>query len=208
MPNTTGLDLLARKKTLTTGEWHQLIEARRLLIKPHLNSFTLRELGDLECLRTETFMHSLRIDSPTITGDERFSLKTQGIFHRPSSGIQRIPNSGFRGSPGEGSCPNGTMFIWGLTRDALWILAEITFTGEAGYKRRGYERAQTVDIQESDLITIVDATKSTPIAIWEKLGEVIKSWVQFREGLYHQALELGRVVKTEELMFSLIKPEE
>ena len=97
------------------------------------------------------------------------------------------------------------MYVWGLTRDALWVLAEVTFTGDVGYKRRGYEKAQTVDIQESDLITIVDATKSGPEEIWKKLGEAIKGWVRFREGLYYQAFELGRVIEPEELMLSLIK---
>ncbi len=208
MPNTEGLELLARKKPLTAGEWHQLIEARHSLIKPHLNSFTLSELGDLKCLRTETFSHELRFDSPTLIGDERFSLKTQGIFDRPYSGIQRIPDSGFRGAPGEGSIPDGKMYIWGLTRNALWVLVEVTFKGEVRYKRRGYEKAETVDIQESDLITIVDMTKTELEEIWKHLGETVKGWVQSREHLYNVALELGRIVEIEELILSTIQDRE
>ncbi len=207
MPSTQGMELLVRKNQLTDVEWFALLEARRSLVKPHLDTFTLPELGSLKCFRRElSFTHELRLDGPKVIGDERFSLKTQGIFRpQPWSAIERIPNSGYRPPPGGVACPDGTMQIWGLTRSGLWILAEVRFVGEDGYKERGYERAKTVEITEVNLPTIVSKTKEKPQRIWEELGKAIKEWVEFREGLYNQALNLARMVGIEELALSLIQ---
>ena len=205
MVSTQGLELFIRKDRLSDEEWFVLIEARRSLIKPYLNTFTLPELGSLKCLCRASFTHELSMDCPEIGGDEKFSLETQGIFYpQPWSAIERIPNSGLRPRPGDVSCPDGIMQVWGLTRSGLWILAEVRFVGEAGYKRRGYERAKTVVIRQVDLSTIISKTKEEPQKMWRDLGEVIKEWAEFRERLYNQALNIARMVGIEELALSLI----
>ncbi len=206
MPSTDGLEGFVRKDQLTNEEWLGLIEARRSLIKPHLDTFTLPELGSLQCLRSETsFTHALNLDVSATIGDERFSLKTQGLFYeQPWSAEERIPNSGACRDPGDCPCPDGVKRIWGLTRSGLWVLVTVSFVGEEGYKNRGYEKAYTVEIQEVDLPTIVAITKEKPQKMWLKLGEAIKKWAGFRKGLYDQALGLAQAVEAEELMFSLI----
>ena len=208
MPNTEGLELLISKKSLSEDDWVRLIEARCSLIRPHLSSFTLTKLGDVECLRTElSFTHSLRSDVSKATGDRWFSLDTQGIFCCPKSSIQRIPNSGYQAPPGGVNCPNGVMYLWGFTRDASWVLVKVKFKGEAGYKCRGYERAQEVDIQFTNLETIIAETKSTLQEIWRELGKAIKDWTKRRQLLYNKALELEQMITTEELIFSLCQKE-
>ena len=209
MPSTKGLEVFVRKNQLIDEEWFGLIEARRELIKPHLDSFTLPELGTLECMRSETsFTHMLRLDIATTIGDERFSLKTQGILRiQPWSAVERIPNSGHRPPPGGVNCPDGTMRVWGLTRSGLWVLVTIGFVGENGYKDRGYERARTVEIVETDLPAIATKTKEKPQRMWKELGKVIKGFAEHRKSLYNQALNLAQMVEVEELAFSLIPKE-
>jgi len=209
MPSTKRLEVFVRKNQLADEEWFGLIEARRELVKPHLDSFTLPELGALECMRSElSFTHMLRWDVSTSTGDERFSLKTQGIFRmQPWSAVERIPNSGYRPPPGGVNCPDGTMRVWGLTRSGLLVLVTIGFVGENGYKDRGYERARTVEIIEADLSTIAAKTKEKPQRMWEELGKAIKSFAEHRKSLYNQALNLARMVEIEELAFSLVPKE-
>lgn len=208
MPSTKGLEVFVRKNQLADEEWFGLIEARRELIKPHLDSFTLPELGMLECMQSDNFMHMLRYDVSTTTGDERFSLKTQGIFRMQSwSAVERIPNSGYCAPPGGVNCPDGTMRVWGLTRSGLWVLVTIGFVGERGYKDRGYERAKTVEIVETDLPTIAAKTNEKPQRMWEELGKVIKGFAGHRNALYNQALNLARMVEVEELALSLIPKE-
>jgi hypothetical protein len=209
MSETKGLRIFLRQKQITDKEWLDLIEARRELIKPHLDSFTLPELGALECLRTElNFTHCLGNDLTITTGDESFSLKTQGIFRvQPWEAIERFPNSGYCPSPGGVKCPSGTMLVWGLTRSGLWILVTIGFRGEDGYKERGYERAITVKIVETDLPTIVATAKEKPQKMWEALGKAIRGFAKHRKAIYEEALDLAQMVENEELAFSLISNE-
>lgn len=206
MPSTKGLEMFVRKNQFVDEEWFGLIEARHELIKPHLKSFTLPELGELECMGNAfNVTHMLKLDVSTTTGDERFSLKTQGIFRTQQySAVERVPNSGYRPPPGGVKCPDGTMQVWGLTRSGLWVLVTIGFVGEEGYKGHGYERARTVKIVETDLPTIVARTKEKPQWVWEELGKVIKGFAEHRKSLYNQALGLARMVEVEEFAFSLI----
>jgi len=207
MPSTNGLELLVRKTNPDYGEWLELLEARRVLLKPHLDSVTLPSLGVVECLASsiaEYHFHSIRSDSPIVKGDGRFSLETQGIF--PAAG-QHIytPNSGYHAPPGGIPSPDGVMLLWGLTRSGHWILAEIEFQGLAGHKGRGREKALSVDIQEATPARIVERTKSTAQAIWEELGRAIKRWLKNRQWLYFQMEEVARQVEMEERALSLIK---
>lgn len=197
--------LLVRQEPPTDEEWLELLEARRVLIRPHFDSFTLPTLGHLECLYNEMpFTHRLPNDAPTLTGDEGFSLETQGIFCAPHLARKTIPESGWQPGPGGSACPDGTLYIWGLTRKGQWILAKVVFKGKAGYKERGYEKAQTVDIRESTLPEIVAQTKTTPYQIWLEIGQVIKDWAKFRRGLYECALGIADQVETEEDMLALV----
>ncbi|OGZ29780.1 MAG: hypothetical protein A2931_00595 [Candidatus Niyogibacteria bacterium RIFCSPLOWO2_01_FULL_45_48] len=207
MPFTEGLEaLIGKKGRITDTEWLVLIEARRKLIKPHLDSFTLPILGSLKCLRNElSFKHEIDCDISVSGGDQRFSLKTQGFFWaQPWSAVERISNSGSCNWPGYVACPDGTMHIWGLTRSGLWVLVTIEFVGESGYKERGYERAKSVKIFEADLRAIIEKTKENPRHMWSHLGAVIKSFAERRKCLYNQALDLARMVEIEELALSIV----
>lgn len=192
---------------LFIGQWLSLIEARRELIKPHLDSFTLSELGSFEWLMAESrFGHSLRLDVPTLTGDERFSLKTQGIFSLQSY-VERIPDKDHHPAFGPIRCSNGIKRAWGLTRSGLWALVTISFADEAGYKGRGYERAKTVDIVEIDLSTIFTETKVKPEQMWRDLGVAVKKFTQHREMLYNQARSLALMIEVEETMLRFVPSE-
>jgi hypothetical protein len=205
MPSIKGLELLIRKSQPTDKQWVRLIEARRDLIKPYLDSFTLTELGTLECLRRETFKHALRLDISTTTGDERFSLKTQGIFCvQPYSAVEKIPQSNCFFPERCSGCSNGKMRVWGLTRSGIWVLVTIDFVGECGYKNRGYERATDVEIVEADLPVIIKETKEKPQQMWEELGKAIIDFAEKRELLYRQVANLAKMVRIEELALSLI----
>lgn len=202
MPSTDTLELLVRNTPLKEPDWLMLVEARRALIKPHLDSFTLPELGALECLEIGSHRHEIRLGGPEVTGNPDFSLKTQGIFDAPYSGRVSIPGSGYQ-NPG-GSCPDGSLQIWGLTRKGLWILAEVFFHGEAGYKDRGYERAHTVNIKEADLPTILAKTKQQPRHLWNRLADAVHGWVRAREGLYRQAQHIQRTIQLEQFVLEQV----
>lgn len=208
MPSTKGLELLVRKTKPDYGEWLELLEARRSLLKPHLDSITLQQLGDVKCLLSESFdtplRLGLRLSAHTSTGDARFSLKTQGIFAKKWQSTH-IPNTGFQAYPGGISSPDGFLYLWGLTRDALWILVKVDFHGEAGYKNRGKQAAVSVDIQEANPARIVEETSSTALDIWQRLGEATHGWLQDRRMLFLQIEELVHQVMAEEQALSVIQ---
>jgi len=201
MPTTdkkTALQVLVRKDKIRKEEWLELIEARRALIKKHLDNFTLRELGETKCLRKNyggfdrELCAKLNFDNPEIISDDKkLSLKTQGIFHCQSWDSIKYdypPNRGF---------PGGTIQIWGLARSGDWTIAEVVFTGGAGYKHRVLETAKSVKIEKTDLRTVLAITGEKPIEIWKKLGEAVKEWMKKRKELYDQAFEIYSIIKSE-----------
>ena len=106
-PNQEGLRLLFRATPITDEDWLNLVEARKQLIKPHLDTFTLLTFGQTGCLENGTFLHSINMDSPECVGGE-FDLNTLGIFRYNWESKIKIA---------------GALYIWGLTRKAQWIVA-------------------------------------------------------------------------------------
>jgi hypothetical protein len=205
MPSNEGLRMLVRQSPLTVEEWYTLIELRRQRMKPFLDMFTLPELGALKCLKMESGLHGLGDRLIATVGDERFSLKTQGIFcSQPRSAVDRVKNSGYREGFGGINVPDGTMRVWGLIRSGHWVLVTIDFVGEPGYKDRGYERATGVDIVESSLPAILEWTKENPEEILRALGQVIKTWTERRREMYEQMEALAFSVRADEMILSLI----
>ncbi len=203
MPSTAGLEMFLRKDQITNSEWLRLLEARRLLINPYLDSITLPELGTLECLYSDVREHILRMDSPDVCGkNENFCLGTQGIFFA-SNREYTSPDPFTSGTV----CRDGRMHIWGLTRSSVWVLAMVTFVGEKGYKGRGYERAKTVTIRPEDLSVIAEKTRENPRLMWEKFGKAVKGLIGNRLRLYEQLFSIARMIEVEELICSLVSKE-
>ncbi len=195
----TALRILVRKTQINLNEWIKMIEARRAFIKPHLSSFTLSELGELKCLKCDNIYHKIHDNEPdVISEDESLSLRMQGIFYR-----QPWDKIAFD-YPCSFGFPDGTMQAWGLARSGHWIIAEIRFTGESGYKKRGYERAKMVKIEKTNLTTIISRTEEKPIKIWKKLGESVKEWTKKRKELFEKAVAIEKQIRTEDAALSLI----
>ena len=204
MPSTESIEILARQHPLTDDDWIQLIENRRELIKPHLDSSSLPTLGSLKCLRIEHWMSELEYGKET-SGDERFSLKTQGIFFlQPYGAMERVIRKGHRGEPGSILPSAGTKKSWGLTRFGQWIICTIGFVGSSGYKGRGREVATDVGIVEADVIRILAETKTPPKEIWQMLGQTIKDFAGHQRKLYAQAQSLANMVEVDELLLRFV----
>jgi len=199
----TALRILVRMTKIREEEWLKLIEARRNLIKKDLNSFTLKELGETKCLRKNydgydrELCVKLNFDNPEIiTNSQELSLRMQGLFHCQS--WDKIKYDYPRGFS------EGTIQIWGLARSGDWIIAEVIFTGTAGYKYRKFETAKTVKIEKVDLATIIAKTGEKPIEIWETLGESVKEWTERCKKLYEHVLKIRKTIETEDEALSLI----
>jgi hypothetical protein len=192
MPSTEGLRMLVRGRKIDARQWVGMIEARGKLIKSHLDSFTLSELGDEILGERRKFLEAIAPNALKVAGDKQFSLKTQGIFCKSSfSGWERVPESG----PSEFWMTR----VWGLTRSGKWILATIEHRG-----KRGYQEPTNVEIIEADVPMIISRTKENPKELWEKLGNAVKIFAKNRKRLYDEAENIASMVRIEELAFSLI----
>lgn len=195
-PGRTGLEILTSRSPLTADEWLELVEARRQLIKPHLERFTMATLGGLECVESEGgAQHELSIDAPKVEGDES-SLDIQGMFRESHDAHRRD-----RGRPGQwiptSDWIGGQKVIWGLTRNARWLIAKIDYKRQLGYKERGRSHAQTVHIRYVALPELLQEAKSTPVYVWRALEETVRQFAEHRRRLYEAALALSQQVALE-----------
>jgi hypothetical protein len=165
-----GLEILGRKGPITKEMWVELILARAELIKPFLENFTLEKLEDIRCVKKRDRMERIGQDGPMLLDSSvlrnKYSLRTQGIFNGESSGLPVFSQ-------------NGKKYIWGLTRDGKWIIAEIIIIpGSNG------EFAQRVNINEVSFTKIVEHLsyfsngKETEhlVSVWQYFGEIIFRW--------------------------------
>lgn len=208
-PSTKGLKLLTRTMPLSDQEWLDLIEARRELIKPHLDTFTLKTLGEVKCLRSDNYCHKIGFNSPEVASGE-FNLSTQGIFR--SNYRNRVLDQRKYRNPSsyqdEFHTFGGTLYIWGLTRKVQWVIASVTYVCESGYKGRGYERATKVEIKETMILKILSVCKVSYEEIWRELSKEIHLWNQDRARLHEISTNLCRMCEIEELALPLVPAEE
>lgn len=213
MPSTEGLELLVRRTQPDYGEWLELLEARKRMLRPYLDMVSLGKLGDIKCLKREENQpkgfredHPIVQSSQTEQGDTPFTLDTQGIFSAkwvPAF----IPHSGYQAPPGGVSSPDGVVHFWGLTRSARWILVRVEFRGHPGYKNRGVQVASAVIIQETTPARIVEKMWYTAQEIWLELGRAVHNWLLDRQRLYLQIEETSHQIAMEERALSVIPAE-
>lgn len=206
--NASGLFTLVRSTNLSDKEWLKIIEARVAMVQPHLYSFTLSQMEETDCLYSENHLNDLRGNRPPIvTGDGSFSLEDQGIFGFAYKSRERYEGTGYVSLYSGGTnCPNGHLYIWGLTRkNTRWVLAKLEWKGQAGYKNRGHEQAFCIHFQEATLPEIRNVGKVSYPEIWRRLGMAIRGWKADRERLYNQARDMYLAVEAEEKALEVMR---
>lgn len=201
-----GLSILARQNQITEEDWQKLVEARLEMIKPHLRYMTLKTLGDIRMINDYFGTHDLKSDQPTVSGG-KFSLATRGIFPNDDSwaGVASVEYD--RG--GGISAIATTHKFWGLTRDIEWIAIEVySIVERVPYKYQGrtekIEKVKTVKIVPSTISGVCVFCKRSYQDIWNRLGEIIKSWVSHRRILYEDVRELEEQVLSEEAVLKFV----
>lgn len=192
-----GAELLLRNTPLGSEEWRILIESRRGLLKDYLDRFTLQRLEEVECLRQESHHHSIGNDSPKVEADPGFNLASQGIFVETYSTYHRRESPSVRVGVTQTTTTGGIVHLWGLSRKAEWLIIEVRFTREPGYKDRGYDRATMVTIKAATLDEILGISRTGRESVWAKLGEAVASMVEQRRRLYVEAERLLAIIKAQ-----------
>ncbi|MDO8591550.1 MAG: hypothetical protein Q7R60_01320 [bacterium] len=201
MPDTFryGAELLLRTSAISDSEWRQLLESRRLLLKKSLDKFSLKTLGDVECLSSESHQHEINWDNPEVVTHDGLGLDTQGIFGRGEAVFDqiKIPPAPWSGWGPSTETVGGTVNLWGLSRKGEWIVAQVEFRKESGYKGRGYDRAVKVTIRKTTVDELAEVAGSTQ-SVWDLLGRTVAEWTDQRLRIYLQANELLTVVQAQD----------
>lgn len=205
---TKAMKILVRDSQFNYGEWPALLESRRVLAKQLLSSGDLPTLGELVCLRHEWFRHSISTDFSLNFNTAVEVLGTKGIFKiQPWESFEYVPNSGYQPGLGGLQCRDGLKRAWGLTSSNEWVVVEIRFVGQSGYKGRGYERAVEVKIIKVDLGEMLAQTIVNPRAVWDALGEAIRVWEKHRRDLYESAANIAKIAEAEDSMLFAVLEE-
>lgn len=196
MPSTEtkGISQLIEKGPVHPVLLCSLIETRRQLIKPHLNTFTLQELGNFRFLQSWLSpIHGLNQDKPSIGSENQMVpvFKTQGVFFQGCISIKREkPKSN-----------DYKKYIAGLSRSGDWLLIEVKITLDP---ECNYEWAREVTVFKPDLETIVFSGLGISYEdIWSELGRTIKDWLSSRKRLYEIASRISKIIEIEDLLLQL-----
>lgn len=194
-----GAELLLRTAPLGDEEWIQLLESRRLLLKQYLDKFSLKTLGDVGCLSSESHQHEINWDNPEVVAQDGLGLDTQGIFGRGKTVFDqiKIPSAPWSGWGPSTETVGGTVDLWGLSRKGEWIVIKVEFKKESGYKGRGYDRAVKVTIRRTTVDELAEVAGSTQL-VWDLLGRTVAEWTDQRLRIYLQANELLAVVQAQD----------
>jgi len=151
---------------------------------------------------------------PDVEGD--FSLNTRGIF--PDDEVYYHGHFHWEhifGPNGEVPAKGLITWFWGLTRNNQWILVEypikylmVTYPQVPGTlikehtERRA--RVEKVIVRESTPSEICQICEVTPEWIWQRLGNVVREWVEHRLKVLSDAERLLKVIEQEEEMKCLL----
>lgn len=192
-----GAGLLLRTTRLSSEEWIQLVESRRLLLNPYLKCFSLKCLSESGYLHQEGGSHVLADDEPEVDAEEGLSLDTQGIFDR--SKYTHIYGRQWSSVDSRERLPIGGSFcLWGLSRKAEWVVACVEYNIDRQHRGPFYERATKITIRRYATIgELVKAVDIEPRRVWELLGRTVSAWTEARLKLYAKAARLQAIVEAE-----------
>jgi hypothetical protein len=177
MPSRVLADLIRNRKPKDQA-WAEMVEERRVLIRPFLDRFTLEKLKEVKLLRENRFQcHAIGIDNPRTDAESGLSLETQGIWQSDLEG--------WIGNP-----PRYKK--WGLSRAGDWILVTIFIAYSADY-----ERAERVDIRHVEFTELLRAGKSA-FWIWCALASKVHEWVHNHAQLQQSIAALDIQFKEEQ----------
>jgi len=189
------LSLLVKDRPLTRAEWIKLVEDRLWTIKPHLDIFTLREIGDLRLLASPT--GTLKDDNPKVVGDSR-GLKFQGIFESQCTKYEPTGDD------------SGVLKFWGVSRSGEWVLVRVILTlGERTDPKYNVrlQKAEVVEIQKVSLYDLLIQMGTTPLSVWDSLGVAIQSWESDRKRIFEIAQDMATLVRVGERLYHALPHE-
>ena len=180
--NSDGLSLLVRREPLTPEDWVKLVEARRALIKPCLDSISLPKLG-------------------TLGGKPPLYARFAGLVNYPAwqdiQGFFKLLDR--RGIDEE----TNYQVIWGLTRSGEWLHATGIYARREDCWKECSIKIECPISTTSLLEKLVPDLGYPAMTIWQDLEECIRKAKEERQKLLISIEEIHDVMVREKIVFSL-----
>ncbi len=187
------LDILIDKgsKSLSGEDYATILERQAEMLKPHLKNMPLKSLGSLELSRLESCLQNYAL--PCV-GMPR-GLDTMGIWGEELK-IDSLESS-----------------VWGLSREKKWLSATIKFDAYPPRVSSSGEQVfigpaifKPVHIKLTPCST-QDLIKRWPFhRIWEKLGDAIDEWENFRQRKLDEATAVKQRYRQDTFLLSRSQP--
>lgn len=198
MPSIEGIKILVDKEKPDKETLIELLEKRRILVKPLFENWSLKTVEDycmepIEWLGPDTNLHWVKVN-----GFDRLSLKTRCLlFQQPFTKIKIIPH------PHESDIDHGIRKWWGLDRNSRWILVTEEFTRRVRGAQKHFAGATKIEIKEKDLSYIIAAAELKPRDMCRELGKEIISLACRRRELFEAACYAAEIIGIENQLFCL-----
>ena len=216
-PSTATLERLIRTSPLGLDDWFGILEEMRVQLRPLFEDFSLPKLSETSFLNDSRFG-----ELKDFEGGAGLSGETQGIYGRGYNSHQRHGRfsvnphdwqdnrtvtyranlaSGFPRLPERA---RAVLYAWGLTRDAEWVLIQIAYRQESGYKDRRYDKALEGAVRRASLGQIMTYAKVKPIEIRERLLRQVDEREQRRRQQWGRLQNLQRMLQVEEMALAAL----
>lgn len=190
-PASVVLKELLEGKKASREQLMRVLEERRRILVECMKSFSQKTLGQLACLDSgDGFYHELKQDGPlVISADNEFSLDTRGFFARNLFAQER----------------HGQRLAFGIDQES-WLLLKIEYFNEESNRiwPHKHEKAASVQVYRTGLLTILDEIGIEPSHIWMYFKMITEEWVSSRKSLYEQALKVAQGMNEEDSIFRMI----
>ncbi len=206
---TDTVERIARGRTLMLDDWIVILEDRLGQMKPLLDYFPAKALGDFPLNSKHSRLgggSKITLDEPWVVS-EFFSLSTRMLYVANFDDEKLIPTDSFNASDKIHS-KDGKTTVWGLERKGRLLLINAEFEGKerGGSSRRGRKVSRLEIEQAKDIAEVLGRTNDTPREIWFWLAEIIEGARDFRRDLYEKTQKLALQTSFENTSFFYSPP--
>src|SRR6266481_3063904 len=175
------------EKSLSNGQWSDLIKARKASMMAYIKSLGQTELGNVRHMVAPQYPwrrvnDGLGPDTVFSTDPGRLNRSTRGVFIFDKKSYIEHDKNGIT-----------HMCIYGFTRSGDWILAHIQ------HRRSGSEMSgKRMTIRDVSPCELMREMKIDPKRMFTELGRVAKNHAQRRRDLLREAEELERQINIDD----------
>lgn len=186
----TELATLIINGPLSVQKWKKLIEARVQMISSHLDTATLKTMGDLRCPRYCTSEHGPyhhRLGEHYWSTASKFDRKTRGVFVLDSSKAE-VARAG----------RSGTMPLWGLTRSKEFVHADIVYSIKECENHELWWNLEPISVRPSTFEELIASPQR--ILFWDEIGSTVGWWSECAKNRYDTMAEMRESLEFEDLL--------